>query len=217
MYKSRDLDIYLTAHHYISPKNEPSNLNFPHMAARAHMCATYSTIGAFKIGLGNHYLHSPLPFALPYVKKSRPTSAISSPVQIAFCPCLIHAFSWLDHALARWISPLPQCLGGTNPLPMRISLPFPNFHNAEKCLCAQAGGHFCLTCRATMTASPCNFPSVSMRRQHGWGLFPLKSKKNTLLQLQRSQEREINGSKTTNYRAQVIIGCLSSNLRAFKE
>jgi hypothetical protein len=68
-----------------------------------------------------------------------------------------------------------------------------------------------------MMASPCHFPFVSMGRQHTWGLFPLKSQKSPLLQLRSSQEWEIDGSKTTNYRAQVITGFLSSNWRTFHE
>jgi hypothetical protein len=136
------------------------------MAAHAHMCATHSTIGAFKIGLGNHYLHFPLSFVLPCIKKSHPTSANSSPVQIALRPCTICAISWPVHALGWLISPLSQWPRDTNLLPMRICFPFPNLHNAEKCFCAQAGGHFCLTCRATMMPSPCNSPLVSMGRQH---------------------------------------------------
>jgi hypothetical protein len=136
------------------------------MEARTHICATYSTISGFKIGLRNHYLHFPLPFSLPCVKESRPTSANSSPVQITLRPCPIHAISWHVSTLDWLISPLPQCPGNTNLPPMQTCFPFLNLHSAEKCFCAQAGGHFCLACRAAMMVSPCNFHSVLMVRKH---------------------------------------------------
>jgi hypothetical protein len=88
MSKSKDLDIDLTAHHYIAPKIGSSNSNFPHMAARAHMCETYSTIGAFKIGLGNHYLNFPLSFSLPCIKKSGWATIISIFPCHLLCPAL---------------------------------------------------------------------------------------------------------------------------------
>ena len=187
------------------------------MATRAHMCATYSTIGAFKFGLGNLYLNSPFPFSLHCVEKLCPSSAISSPFQITFDPCPIRAISWPDHSLSWLISPLPQCPRGMNPLPMQIFFPFPNLHNAKRCFCAQVGGHFCLTCKATVMASPCNSPSISMGRQRAWGLFPLGSQKSPLLQPRSFQGWEIDGSKTTSCCARVIIGFSSPNSKTFQE
>jgi hypothetical protein len=160
------VDIDLTAHHYIDPKNEPSNLKIPtHGSSCTHVCNPlhYRSI--------QNRARQPLSlFALTicssYVKKSRPTSANSSPVQIVLRLCPIRAISWFVRTLAWLISPMSQCLGDTNLLPIKICLPFLNLQNAEKCFCTQAGGHFFLTCRATMTASPCNSPLVSMGRHH---------------------------------------------------
>jgi hypothetical protein len=45
------------------------------MEAHAHMWAMYFTIKESKIGLGTLLFHFPLPFSLPYVKESHPTSS----------------------------------------------------------------------------------------------------------------------------------------------
>jgi hypothetical protein len=67
------------------------------MAARVHMCATYSTLSAYKIGLGTLLSHFPLPFSLLCIKKSRPTSASSFSVQKCIWPVLNPC-----HCLARF-------------------------------------------------------------------------------------------------------------------
>jgi hypothetical protein len=77
--------------------NLPLNLNLPHMAACAHMWATYSTIRESKIGLGTLLSHLPLPFSLPCIKESHPTSAkfslCSNRTQIVINPCHLLAYS----------------------------------------------------------------------------------------------------------------------------
>jgi hypothetical protein len=74
------------------------------MAARAHMWATYSTIRASKIGLGTLLFHFPLPFSLPCVKESRPTSAeftlCSNHTQTVLNPC--HFLACLHPCLVKF-------------------------------------------------------------------------------------------------------------------
>jgi hypothetical protein len=106
------------------------------MAARAHMCVTHSTLSASKIGLGTLLFHFPLPFSLPCVKESRPTSAkfslcsnrtqtVLNPCHLLACshPCLVK-FSLcsnrtqtvpnLCHCLARFL----PCLVNSNSVTM---------------------------------------------------------------------------------------------------
>jgi hypothetical protein len=96
----------------------PSNSNFPHMAARAHMWATYSTIRASKIGLGTLLSHLPLPISLLCIRKSRPTSAISSSVQIALRPCQICAISWPVLNPCLCVARFLPCLVNSNSVTM---------------------------------------------------------------------------------------------------
>jgi hypothetical protein len=94
MSKSIDLDIDLLRTNTLL-QVEPLNSNSSHMAACTCMWEMYSTIRTSKVGLGTLLSHFALPISLLRIKKSCPTSAISSSIQkhirpvINMCHCLV--------------------------------------------------------------------------------------------------------------------------------